>query len=121
MRVRFELSHLPEHKSGPTLVLRFLDYISRIERLLPDYEGILLFPKPGDLLQRRPRLHLQPKVWTYPLNERKYGTVLKDFVTTTGQGFLCLDDNFSHLSFRDIFGNRISLVLPSLVYSKTSL
>jgi len=56
MKARFELSHLPEHKtSAPTLVLRFLEYISRIERLLPDYEGSLLYPEPGHLLQRRAR------------------------------------------------------------------
>lgn len=95
MNARFELSDLPDHRTtGPTLVLRFLDYLTRVEPLLPGYEGGLLYPKPGYLLQRRPRLHLQPKVWSYPLNARRYGAVLGDFITTTGQSLLCLHVRF---------------------------
>jgi hypothetical protein len=98
MTVRFELSQLPEHERfGPAVVLRFLGYTSEAKRLLPSYESHLLHPMPGDLLHRLPRLYLQPKVWCYPLNKRRYGPILKDFIATTGQNLFFLDVHFSHL------------------------
>jgi hypothetical protein len=98
MRARFELSNLPEHRtSGPTLVLRFLDCLTKLEPQLPGYEAHMVYPRPGHLFQKRPRLYSQPKVWSYPLNKRRYGAVLKDFFAITGQSFRSLNVSLSHL------------------------
>lgn len=89
MRARFEVSNLPVHRtSGPVLVMRFLESVTKIEDISPGSQGgLLLCPKPDDLLHRRPRLHSQPKLWTYPLNGRRHAAVLKDFIAATNQGF----------------------------------
>ena len=87
MKARLEASDLPEHRtSGPVLVLRFLKPVTEIEDISPGFQGGLIYPKPDALLQRRPRLHSQPKLWTYPLNKRRHGAVLKDFIAATSQG-----------------------------------
>jgi hypothetical protein len=84
IQVRFELSNLAQHRRlGPTLVLRFLDFLTQMKPLIPGYDGCVVEPKPGQFLQRRSRLLAQPKVWAYPLNKRTFGPAIKNFITAT--------------------------------------
>ncbi|KDR82904.1 hypothetical protein GALMADRAFT_238550 [Galerina marginata CBS 339.88] len=83
VRVRFELSTLPEHTAiGPTLVMRCLDLLTPVECVSKAYDNFLQRPEPGQLFLRRQR-DGNYRPWAYPLKNRAHGEAIKDFLRLT--------------------------------------
>jgi len=82
IRIRIELSTLPEHVQSPCLVIRFLEYLTPLKCHIPEYHGAVQEPQIGELHMRR-TFSGRDKLWTLPLDKRKDGAVWKDFIEYT--------------------------------------
>ncbi|KDR71091.1 hypothetical protein GALMADRAFT_214104 [Galerina marginata CBS 339.88] len=73
---RFELSTLAEHQAeGGHIVMRILDILKPVELLVPDYDGFIHPPVPGELLLRG--LPSRRRPWSVLLDESERGLVLR--------------------------------------------
>ena len=75
--VRFERSTLPDHKETRTVVLRFLNIITPVERAMPHYASKIVPPKEGELHQKFSSFPIDTaveakvaKVWSLNIDEK---------------------------------------------------
>ncbi|KAF8974297.1 hypothetical protein BDZ97DRAFT_1911497 [Flammula alnicola] len=87
VRVRFELSTLPEHvKLGPTLLLRILDIVKPVQCVIEGYDNYIAFPKAGAFVSKMYRTTGQYQPWCYPLNSRLLGKAFYTLVQNSHYG-----------------------------------
>lgn len=79
-KVRFELLELKE--KGPTLVLRILEFISPLRRVLPLDSGSYIEPASNTLAMRRTASGIL-KPWTYPIDARSDGVKWTEFLSAS--------------------------------------
>ncbi|KAF8968779.1 hypothetical protein BDZ97DRAFT_328499 [Flammula alnicola] len=82
VRVRFEISTLPEHANDPALVLRVLDELTPVKYVDPNYDGYVCRPSPGELLTKR-RENGSYRPWSYSFTKRAHGEIMSKFIRLT--------------------------------------
>ncbi|KAF8968777.1 hypothetical protein BDZ97DRAFT_328448 [Flammula alnicola] len=83
VRARFEASTLPEHAHRPALVLRVLEELTPVKCVVPDYDGFVAKPRPGELFAKKYR-QMGYVPWSYSLSNRVYSKTLAEFIRLTG-------------------------------------
>ena len=74
---RFEVSQFPEHaKLGPCLILKCLEIVEPVKCIVPDYDGHVREPTPGNYMMSG------GKLWRLPLN--RYLKTFRDMMEQEG-------------------------------------
>jgi hypothetical protein len=82
MKARFELHPQASDVENPTLGLRFLETLTPVKCILPDYKWSISEPHPGQLLSRKKRAkHSMFVPWTYSLaHPGRFAGALQQFL-----------------------------------------